>query len=115
MKLHGDMPDDERHSIIEKFQTGEDNILISTDITSRGIDTINVRHVIMFDFPSRPLDYLHRIGRTGRLNHLHVEGKRLYYKVSVFVVKHRDIRLAELLKAASRKKKPLDIYSSGWK
>ena len=115
MKLHGGLPDEERKTIIGKFQTEEENILISTDITSRGIDTINVKHVVMFDFPSRPLDYLHRVGRTGRLNHLHVEGKRLYYKVSVLVVKHRDMRLAEQLKSASRKKRPLSIYSSGWK
>ena len=114
-KLHGGLPDNERHSIIDKFQSDQDNILISTDIASRGIDTIYVKHVVMFDFPSRPLDYLHRVGRTGRLNPLHVEGKRLYYKVSVLVVKHRDIRLAEQLKAASRRKQALDIYSSGWK
>ena len=115
MKLHGGLPDEERKSVIEKFQSEEENILISTDITSRGIDTINVKHVVMFDFPSRPLDYLHRVGRTGRLNQLHVEGKRLYYKVSVLVVKHRDIRLAEQLKSASRNRRALEIYSSGWK
>ena len=115
MKLHGGLPDEQRKTIIQEFKNGENNTLISTDITSRGIDTIDVKHVIMFDFPSRPLDYLHRVGRTGRLNLLHVEGKRLYYKVSVLVVKHRDIRLAEQLKTASRKRTPLDIYSSGWK
>ena len=114
-KLHGGLPDNERHSIIDKFRSDESSILISTDIASRGIDTIYVRHVVMFDFPSRPLDYLHRVGRTGRLDPLHVKGKRLYYKVSVLVVKHRDIRLAEQLKTASRRKQALDIYSSGWK
>jgi len=41
-------------------------ILVCTDIASRGLDTTTVDHIILFDFPLNPIDYLHRIGRTAR-------------------------------------------------
>ena len=115
LQIHGGLPDIERSRIIKEFQTEENRILVGTDILSRGIDTATVKHVIMFDFPSQPIDYLHRVGRTGRLNPLHVEGKIQYYKVSALVVKKRDVKLTEDMKRASRKGKPLDLYSKGWK
>ncbi|MGH9220719.1 MAG: helicase-related protein, partial [Vicinamibacterales bacterium] len=48
------------------FKSGEVRVLIATDIAARGIDVDGISHVINFDFPPQPEDYVHRIGRTGR-------------------------------------------------
>jgi len=64
--IHGDMRTDERKDIFQKFQKGMFRVLISTNITSRGIDVQQVSVVINFDIPKCPHNYLHRIGRSGR-------------------------------------------------
>lgn len=64
--IHGDMEQSERNKIMEQFRTGAYRILISTDITARGIDIQQVSLVINYDIPSNRENYMHRIGRTGR-------------------------------------------------
>jgi translation initiation factor 4A len=64
--MHGDMGHAERKDIFQKFQKGAFRVLISTNITSRGIDVQQVSVVINFDIPKCPHNYLHRIGRSGR-------------------------------------------------
>ena len=64
--MHGDMGHAERNEIFQKFQKGAFRVLISTNITSRGIDVQQVSVVINFDIPKCPHNYLHRIGRSGR-------------------------------------------------
>ena len=51
---------------MKRFKSGEVRVLIATDIAARGIDVDGISHVINFDFPPQPEDYVHRIGRTGR-------------------------------------------------
>ena len=51
---------------IEKFQKGEVDYMLATDLLARGIDIAEVKTVINFNFPNEPKRYLHRIGRTGR-------------------------------------------------
>ncbi|XP_067131754.1 probable ATP-dependent RNA helicase DDX28 [Centruroides vittatus] len=65
--LNGGMELKERDGQFRKFQNGECNVITCTDIASRGLDTIRVKHIINFDFPLHVSDYIHRIGRTGRL------------------------------------------------
>ena len=65
--IHGDKMQNDRNKAIREFSLGYKNILISTDITSRGLDFPNVYCVINFDIPRTIEDYIHRIGRTGRL------------------------------------------------
>ena len=55
-----------RISVLEDFKTGRLNILIATDVASRGIHVDNITHVINYDVPQDPEDYVHRIGRTAR-------------------------------------------------
>lgn len=63
----GNMSAKQRHSRFSSFNIGEKNILISTDLASRGIDTeVTVDHVILYDFPRSVIDYIHRVGRTAR-------------------------------------------------
>ncbi|MGK0310293.1 MAG: superfamily II DNA/RNA helicase [Lentimonas sp.] len=64
--MHSDLPQKTRTSALEQFKNGEMKILVATDIASRGLDIANVTHVINYDVPEHPEDYVHRIGRTGR-------------------------------------------------
>jgi ATP-dependent RNA helicase RhlB len=64
--LSGDIPQNKRIQILEKFRTGEEKIVIATDVAARGIHVDDVSLVINYDLPERSEDYIHRIGRTGR-------------------------------------------------
>lgn len=64
--LHGDMPQNKRTETLDRFRKGEIKILIASDVAARGLDIEDISHVISFDVPFNPEDYVHRIGRTGR-------------------------------------------------
>ena len=64
--LSGDIPQEKRIRILEKFRSGEEKVIIATDVAARGIHVDNVSLVINYDLPERSEDYIHRIGRTGR-------------------------------------------------
>lgn len=65
-QIHGDMDQSSRLAELERFKSGEINILCASDVAARGLDIKGVSHVINFDIPWHPDDYIHRIGRTGR-------------------------------------------------
>ena len=65
--IHGDKLQSERQKAIKKFSSGEIPILVATDVASRGLDFPNVSYVFNFDMPKNIEDYIHRIGRTGRV------------------------------------------------
>jgi len=64
--LHGDLSQQEREKILNKFRKQKLNILVATDVAARGIDIIELTHVINYSLPQDPDSYVHRIGRTGR-------------------------------------------------
>lgn len=64
--IHGDKVQDERLKVLNDFKSGKNNILIATDVSSRGIDIPNVDYVVNYDLPEVPENYVHRVGRTGR-------------------------------------------------
>ncbi len=64
--LHGDMDQSSRTATLDKFRSGEIALLAASDVAARGLDIPDVSHVINFDVPWQPDDYVHRIGRTGR-------------------------------------------------
>lgn len=64
--IHSNKSQNARINAIKRFESGENKVLIATDIAGRGLDFENVTHVINFDTPEIPGDYIHRIGRTGR-------------------------------------------------
>ena len=66
-RIHGDLEQDSRDKAIGGFRAGECRILIATDIAARGWDISDIEHVINYDFPHHPEDYVHRIGRTARV------------------------------------------------
>ncbi|UCE94061.1 MAG: DEAD/DEAH box helicase, partial [Flavobacteriaceae bacterium] len=64
--IHSNKSQNYRFQAVEKFENGTIRLLIATDIVSRGMDILGVSHVINFDAPKYPEQYIHRIGRTGR-------------------------------------------------
>ncbi|MBK1650326.1 ATP-dependent RNA helicase RhlB [Rhabdochromatium marinum] len=64
--LSGDVPQKQRLSLLRRFQEGELPVLVATDVAARGLHIPDVSHVINFDLPDDPQDYVHRIGRTAR-------------------------------------------------
>ena len=64
--LHSNRSQSQRTSALAAFRNGRVRVLVATDIAARGIDVEGITHVINFDFPMHPEDYIHRIGRTGR-------------------------------------------------
>jgi ATP-dependent RNA helicase DeaD len=65
--MHGDLDQSVRERIMKKFRDGEINFLVATDVVGRGIDVENISHIINYDLPHDPENYVHRIGRTGRM------------------------------------------------
>jgi ATP-dependent RNA helicase RhlE len=66
--MHGDRSQGQRERALGDFKRGRVEVLVATDIASRGIDVDDITHVINYDVPRTPEDYVHRIGRTGRMN-----------------------------------------------
>lgn len=64
--LHSNRTQREREQALQGFRDGKYEVLVATDIAARGLDIANVSHVINYDVPQHPEDYVHRIGRTGR-------------------------------------------------
>lgn len=64
--LHGDLRQNRRRQVLEFFRNETVRILVATDVAARGIDVPHIAHVINYDLPQCPEDYIHRIGRTGR-------------------------------------------------
>jgi ATP-dependent RNA helicase RhlE len=64
--LHANRSQSQRVEALEGFKSGKYEVMVATDIAARGIDVAGVSHVINYDVPEKPEDYVHRIGRTGR-------------------------------------------------
>ncbi|OZC12843.1 hypothetical protein X798_00477 [Onchocerca flexuosa] len=64
--LHGGKDQKDRHTGVDAFRRGEKDVLVATDVASKGLDFENIQHVINFDMPEDIENYVHRIGRTGR-------------------------------------------------
>ena len=64
--IHGDRSQAQRERALRSFRDGNTDVLVATDVLARGIDITDVSYVVNFDVPEDPVDYIHRIGRTGR-------------------------------------------------
>src|ERR671916_1726874 len=65
-RIHADRTQPQREAALRGFKDGQTRVLVATDIAARGIDVESISHVINYDVPAAPEDYVHRIGRTGR-------------------------------------------------
>lgn len=88
--IHSNKTQNYRLRSIEQFRNGENRILIATDVMARGLDIDNVSHVINFDTPNFPENYMHRIGRTGRAER---EGEALVFSTEKEVEAIENIEL----------------------
>lgn len=87
--IHGDLRQSKRDSVIRDFRNQKTRILVATDVAARGLDIPHVAHVINYNLPECPEDYIHRIGRTARAG---AEGSALCLITPDEVYKWRDIR-----------------------
>jgi ATP-dependent RNA helicase RhlE len=92
-RIHANRSQSQRETALREFREGRTRILVATDIASRGIDVDAVSHVINYDVPKVPEDYVHRVGRTGRAG---LEGQALTLVSQIEETALRDIeRLIE--------------------
>jgi ATP-dependent RNA helicase RhlE len=64
--IHGDRSQNQRNQALRGFQEGHYRVLVATDVAARGIHVDNIAHVVNYDLPQQPEDFIHRVGRTGR-------------------------------------------------
>ncbi|CAL1533066.1 unnamed protein product [Lymnaea stagnalis] len=101
LQLSGEMLPKERRGVFEKFRDGFCNVLVATDIASRGLDTVNVQHVINYDFPTFISDYIHRVGRVGRV------GGTDAGEVTSLISEKWNVELVWKIEIAARKRRKL--------
>jgi ATP-dependent RNA helicase DeaD len=66
--IHGDLPQRKRDRVIKDLRSGKIRMLVATDVVGRGIDISGISHIINYDIPEYCDDYVHRVGRTGRMS-----------------------------------------------
>ena len=93
--LHGDMAQPQRERTVERFTTGQLDILVATDVAARGLDIERISHVINYDIPFDTDAYVHRVGRTGRA------GRR---GEAILFVTPQEKRLLYAIEKATRQK-----------
>ncbi len=86
--LSGDVPQRKRESLLRRFQAGEVDLLVATDVAARGLHIPSVSHVINYDLPQDAEDYVHRIGRTARLG---AEGDAISFACETYAISLPDI------------------------
>ncbi|XP_003799418.1 probable ATP-dependent RNA helicase DDX28 [Otolemur garnettii] len=109
LRLQGQMPASMRVGIFQSFQKGSRDILLCTDIASRGLDSIHVELVVNYDFPFTLQDYIHRAGRVGRV------GSEVPGTVISFVTHPWDVSLVQKIELAARRRKSLPGLESSVK
>ncbi|XP_042653474.1 probable ATP-dependent RNA helicase DDX28 [Tyto alba] len=98
LRLQGQMSAAARAGIFASFQKGDVPVLVCTDLASRGLDTSSVQLVVNYDFPNALQDYLHRVGRVGRV------GSKAPGVVVSFVTHRWDVDLVQKIETAARKR-----------
>ncbi len=91
--FHGDLSQDERTFVLSQFKTRAIRVLVATDIAARGIDIQELSTVVNYDLPRSPVDYIHRIGRTGRAG---AEG------VAISFIDHNDMAHFSLIEKRTK-------------
>lgn len=101
--LHGDMSQRERDNVMQRFRSGNIQILVATDLAARGLDIEMITHVFNYDIPEDPDVYVHRIGRTGRAGR---DG------VAITLVEKSQIRQLRLIERHTGKRMQVQILPS---
>lgn len=111
--LSGELNQSSRNQILDQFSRGIAKVLVTTDVASRGLDLLNVSHVINFDMPKHAEEYVHRIGRTGRAG---ASGEAIslvgpkdwesYNRIEEFLSEMPDFSVVEGMEASFKGRKP---------
>jgi ATP-dependent RNA helicase RhlE len=107
--IHAGLTQGHRNRVVREFREGEIRILVTTDLLARGLDVPHVDHVINFELPAQPEDFLHRIGRTARagrggdaLTFVTPFDKRHYTKIKQYLIGATEIKLNPKFEFAER-------------
>ncbi|NLX13696.1 MAG: hypothetical protein GXY44_08610, partial [Phycisphaerales bacterium] len=87
-EIHGDLVQEKRERIMDRFRKHRLNVLVATDLAARGIDVQGISHIINYDIPEDPNLYVHRIGRTARMGS--------FGKAITFVTREQGKELTEI-------------------
>jgi superfamily II DNA/RNA helicase len=98
--LHGDMHQGARNRTLDSLRRGQVKVLVATDVAARGIDVPNITHVVNYDLPKFPEDYVHRIGRTGRA------GRN---GIAVSLVNHAETMNVRRIERFTKQTIPVDV------
>jgi ATP-dependent RNA helicase RhlE len=120
LAMHGDKSQSQREKALARFEAGQVNTLVATDVAARGIDVAGITHVINFDIPATQEDYVHRVGRTARAGAsgvgvtfvVHDQARELVSMMGDLGL-HRELELGGLLSDATRRESPSRRPSSG--
>lgn len=99
--LHSGFSDRDRKRNLKQFSAGKSNLLVCTDLASRGIDTVRCSHVINYEFPLNMSDYVHRVGRVGRV------GSPAGAKVTSFVRGPVEVKILQQIEESVRRNREL--------
>ncbi len=105
--IHGDKDQNQRNTVMKRFYSGENKVLIATDVSARGIDIPDVDIVINYDIPEETENYVHRVGRTGR-------GQKKGEAIAFCSTEEKE-RLAAIEKFLDQKITQLDIHKNDYK
>jgi ATP-dependent RNA helicase RhlE len=91
LRIHGDLEQDHRDTSLAEFRKGGGGVLVATDIAARGLDITDIEHVVNYDFPHQAEDYVHRIGRTARVDAAGLATSFITYTDQRFVKEVRQL------------------------
>jgi superfamily II DNA/RNA helicase len=116
--IHGDLRQSKRDRVINAFRKGVKRILVATDVAARGLDIPLIQHVINYDLPQVPEDYVHRIGRTGRagsegsaLTFLTPDDRSMWNSISKLIDPNFKAAPRDIRKNSKRNKKSKAPYN----
>jgi ATP-dependent RNA helicase RhlE len=100
-RIHGDRTQNQRNQALAAFKTGEYRVLVATDVAARGIHVEGIAHVVNYDLPQVPEDFIHRVGRTGRAG--------LKGTASTFSTPSERSEIRKIERALTVRLKPCDV------